>query len=382
MRKNIVIMNIMVACYWMTLYSYVPNLPEYARSLGADAAVLGIIGGAYGIAPVILRLPIGILSDKLGKNKRMLIIGMFILLLSCGILILAQNTGVIIAGRIVAGAAAAWWVVLNATYADYHTNDLQVRAQGILSASSSAGKVAATLMGGMIAQLFGVRSIFVFAFMLAVLCLFLAAGLKEMPKPPQKKTFRELLPLFKNRDLLIISGIMIFAQLLCFSGPILFTVVIAQDIGASSFQLGMLAMLFFAAAGVSSLFVGSGFYKKIGGIHALSAAFLISAFSFVPLFYRDLPSIFFMQALSGLGFGIVSSATAGLVIRSVAPEQRGAAVGIYQSLYAAGVLIGPVVAGSITQAVSLEAAYWFLAGLSVAAALLCYLLIPKKYARM
>lgn len=124
MRKNIVIMNIMVACYWMTLYSYVPNLPEYARSLGADAAVLGIIGGAYGIAPVILRLPIGILSDKLGKNKRMLIIGMFILLLSCGILILAQNTGVIIAGRIVAGAAAAWWVVLNATYADYHTNDL------------------------------------------------------------------------------------------------------------------------------------------------------------------------------------------------------------------------------------------------------------------
>jgi MFS family permease len=114
----------------------------------------------------------------------------------------------------------------------------------------------------------------------------------------------------------------------------------------------------------------------------LSAAFLISAFSFVPLFYRDLPSIFFMQALSGLGFGIVSSATAGLVIRSVVPEQRGAAVGIYQSLYAAGVLIGPVVAGSITQAVSLEAAYWFLAGLSVAAALLCYLLIPKKYARM
>ena len=57
MRKNIILMNILVAFFWMSMYSYVPNLPEYAQTLGADAVVLGVIGGVYGIAQIALRIP-------------------------------------------------------------------------------------------------------------------------------------------------------------------------------------------------------------------------------------------------------------------------------------------------------------------------------------
>jgi len=376
-------MNIIAAFYWMTIYSYVPNLPEYARSMGADAVMLGLIGGAYGIAPIILRMPIGMIADKLGKSKGILLIGMGVLALSCGVLILAQNTGMIFVGRLIAGAAAAWWVVLNTTYADYHSNELQVKAQGVLGATSSVGRLAATAIGGIIAQFLGVHAIFIFAFVIAMLCVILTAQLKEVPKPPQEKFFRELLPLLRNRDMIIIAAVMLLAQFLCFSAPILFTAVIAQDMGASSFELGMLTMAFFAASAVSSLFVGSRFYKKIGGINALVLAFFINAASLVPLFYHlNLAAVFVMQALFGIGYGIVLAATSGLVIRSVMPHQRGGAVGIFQSLYAIGVLVGPVVAGNITKAASFDVTYWFLMGVSVAAALFCYALIPKKYASM
>ena len=91
MRKNIVIMNLLVAFFWMTMYSYVPNLPEYARSLGANAVVLGVIGGVYGIAQIILRIPIGATSDKTGKNKLMLQVGMGVLAVSCVILIFCRQ---------------------------------------------------------------------------------------------------------------------------------------------------------------------------------------------------------------------------------------------------------------------------------------------------
>ena len=39
MRRNIILMNLLVAFFWMSMYIYMPNLPEYAQSLGADAVV-------------------------------------------------------------------------------------------------------------------------------------------------------------------------------------------------------------------------------------------------------------------------------------------------------------------------------------------------------
>lgn len=383
MRKNIVIMNLLVAFFWMTMYSYVPNLPEYARSLGADAVVIGIIGGVYGVAQIILRIPLGATADRTGKNKLMLQIGMVVLAISCVILIFAEDTNLIILGRLIAGAAAAWWVVLSATYADYHHDDLQVKAQGTLSASSSWGKVAATAIGGMIAQMLGMRFIFVFALCLAVVCLILASRLTDLPKEPKRNSLKDLVSLLHNRDLIVLSIIGILLQFLCFAAPTLFTMVAAEDLGASSFELGMLTTIFFLATGATSLFVGSKIYKKIGGINMLVVAFLIGAFSLIPVFYHiNIPFIFLMQILSGVGYGITSSATAGLVIRAVRPEQRGSATGIFQSIFAIGIFAGPVVAGALAGAFSFDVSYWFMAGISALSALLCLLLIPKKYAAM
>ena len=365
------------------MYSYVPNLPEYARSLGADAVVLGIIGGAYGVAQVILRIPIGVISDKTGKNKFLLMIGSCVLAISCGILILANDTNMIILGRLIAGAAAAWWVILSAAYADYHTDEKQVRAQGVLSASASGGKVIAAAVGGILAQYLGVHSIFIFAFIIAVVCIILTTQLKDLPKKVQPKSFRDLLPLLRNRDLIVFSIIGTVSQMLCFAAPTLFTAVAAEDLGASSLQLGMLNLVFFIATGVISLFVGSRLYKKIGGINAMAVAFICIALSLVPAFYHmNIAVIVLMQVVAGFSYGVTGSAVAGLVIRSVATDQRGAATGIFQSMYGFGIFIGPVLVGGITKWVSFDAAYWALAAIAVFTAAFCWLLIPKKYAKM
>lgn len=389
MRKNIIIMNILVAFFWMTMYSYVPNLPVYSQSLGADAVALGVIGGVYGVAQIILRIPIGVISDRTGKNKLMLIVGCSVLALSCVILITAGDTNMIVLGRLVAGAAAAWWVVLSASYADYHSDENQVRAQGILSASSSGGKVVAAIAGGLIAQLFGIHAIFIFAFILAAVCIILSSRLTDLPKKPQAKSFRDLIPLLKNKDLIILSVIGILPQLICFAAPTYFTAIAADNLGSTSFEIGMLNMVFFLATGLISLFVGSAFYRKVGGIHAMAIAFLIGAVSCIPAFYHiNIQMIFLMQIVAGVSYGITSAATAGLVIRCVSPEQRGAATGVYQSVYGIGIFLGPVLVGNITKAVSggaanwSDAAYWVLAAISVATAIGCWLLIPKKYARM
>lgn len=389
MRRNILVLNWLAAFFWMAMYAYMPNLPVYAQSLGADAVTLGVIGGVYGAAQILLRVPLGIRTDRTGRSRRMLIAGSAVLALSCAILIAAWDTRGIIMGRLVAGAAAAWWVVLTTAYADCHTEEGQMRAQGILSASSNAGKVAAAVAGGLIAQYFGVHSVFIFSFFVAVVCVVLSAGLVELPKQPQQKCFRDLVPLLKNRELMIICGIGAVTQMIAFAGPTYFTSIAAYNLQATGFDIGMLLLVFFLSTSAASLFVGSKAYNRIGGVNMLAISFLVSAVSCLPFFYHiSLAFVYGVQVAAGLGYGISSAATAGLLIRSTAPKQRGTANGIFQSVYGIGILFGPVLVGSITKTVSggqanwSDPAYWVLAAVCGAAALLSWLLIPKKYAAM
>ncbi|MEI6101303.1 MAG: MFS transporter, partial [Eubacteriales bacterium] len=373
--------------FWMSVYSYVPNLPKYSESLGADAVVLGIIGGVYGVAQIILRIPIGMISDNTGKNRLIMVIGSVVLVLSCGLLILANDTGMIVLGRLIAGAAAAWWVVQSAVYAEYFNEAQQIKAQGVIGASANWGKLVAALVGGMMAQYFGLHSVFIFAFVVAVACIFLTLQIKDVPKmresKPVIKSLRELIPMLKSRDMIVFSIIGIITNILCFSAPTYFTAIAAENLGANSMDIGLLNVVFYLIGAATSMLVGTRLYKKVGGIHAMAVSFIICGFSCIPFFYHiNVQVIFLMEALAGICFGVTSGAAAGMVLRSVAPDQRGAATGIYQSLYGIGILIGPMLVGGLIKYASFDTSYWALAAIGALSAVFCYAFVPQKYARM
>lgn len=385
MKRNIIVINLVAALLWMSMYSYVPTLPAYAISLGATAAMVGAIGGAYGVMQIILRIPLGITLDKTGKDKLMLIIGFVILALSAVIFIFAPDNLWVMIGRGVAGAAAAWWVIICSSYAKYNDESRQVKAQGILNASSNMGKVVAALAGGLLAQAFGLHAPFYFALVVAVIGIVCILFFKT---PKQTQTIappsgRELIALLKNRHLLIFSILAIFSQLLCFALPSYFTSVAAENLGADSSQLGMLMVVYFLITSVSSLFVGTKLYKKIGGIKCIAISFAIGAFSALPMFYHmDLTTIYIMQGLSGICYGLTCGALAGYVIKAVEPSQRSTATGMLQSIFAIGIFLGPVIVGTVIEAVSFDAAFWVIFALTALAAVLSLVLIPKEYDKM
>jgi predicted MFS family arabinose efflux permease len=389
MRKNVIIMNILVAFFSFSQFCYMPNLPQYAQSLGADALVLGVIGGVFGIAQILLRIPLGLISDNTGKDRQLMVIGAVVLTASCGILLFANNTDFIVLGRLIAGGAAAWWSLQTVIYGNYHRDEIQVKAQGMLSASANWGKVAACVAGGLIAQYLGMHAIFIFAFIVAALCIFLSFGLKnglENPKPAQIKpsiTYRKLLPLLKNRDMIVFSLLTTISVLLFVTGPTYFTLVAAQNLGATSMDFGLLNAVCYLFSGMICLWVGSRVYKKIGNIHAIAFGFIITGAACIPNFYHiSLPVIYLIQAISGVGTGISCTAIAGLVMRVFPQKERGVSNGIFQSIVAIGTLIGPMLVGSVMKAISFDASYWLLVIIAAVAALMSYLLVPKKYAKM
>ena len=52
--------------------SIIPLYPIYARSLGASVALIGAIASSTGLTTVLLSIPLGSLSDRLGRKRVML----------------------------------------------------------------------------------------------------------------------------------------------------------------------------------------------------------------------------------------------------------------------------------------------------------------------
>lgn len=68
-RRSILLFCAATFFYWTALYLYVPVLPVYAQSLGASLSMVGIIIASYALPQFLLRIPIGVWSDALGRRK-------------------------------------------------------------------------------------------------------------------------------------------------------------------------------------------------------------------------------------------------------------------------------------------------------------------------
>lgn len=383
MNRNRIILAFAAALIWFAMYAYVPTLPAYAQRLGADAAAIGIISGAYGFLQIGLRIPLGILSDRAQKDKMLLIIGFAVLSLSGVLFLLLRSVPGVVIARTTAGGAAAWWVIITASFANCYSSDEQIKAQGTLSAFANGGKVIASAACAFAAQWFGYFATFAVSVLGALTGLGLMFSLRRPPdRTAAPAPLRDQFALFANRELLAFSLLSILSQAHCFALPTTFTAVIAENLGASSMELGFLVVVYFIAVSVSSVFVGSKAYVKLGGRLVLALAFVIGAVSCIPVFYRTMTGVWVMQLLAGITYGVTQAQLAGFVIQCVPDNQRGMATGIFQSLFAIGIFLGPILAGTVVEAASIDAAYWAYVGICALAAVLTPVLVPRRYSAM
>jgi|TARA_B110000003_G_scaffold76470_1_gene78110 MFS family permease len=152
------------------LFALLPVLSIFSRELnGATPFLVGISVGAYGLTQALFQVPMGLLSDKIGR-KVVIILGLCIFI--TGSLVAAYSTNIygVIIGRFLQGAGAIS-ATLAALLTDNTREVIRTKSMAILGVGIGTSFLIALIFGPVIASIFGVRSLFFLAAFVALLAM-------------------------------------------------------------------------------------------------------------------------------------------------------------------------------------------------------------------
>ena len=141
------------------LFMVLPLLAVYAADLaGASAALVGLALGVHGLTQGLLQIPLGWLSDRIGRYP---VITGGLLVFIVGSVVAATSTDIqgLIIGRLLQGGGAIS-AALMALAADYTRETQRVKATAIIGASIGASFVLSLIAGPSLALLGGLTTVF------------------------------------------------------------------------------------------------------------------------------------------------------------------------------------------------------------------------------
>ncbi|MDX1656000.1 MAG: MFS transporter [Candidatus Competibacteraceae bacterium] len=334
------------------LFMILPVFALYAEHLaGATPLLIGLAIGIYGLTQACLQIPFGMLSDRWGR-KRVILLGLVLFALGSVVAALSDTIGGVILGRALQGAGAIAAAVM-ALAADLTREEHRIKVMAIIGASIGLSFALAMVLGPLLDSWIGVPGIFWFTAALALGGMALVRFV--IPNPAISRLHRDTSPvpeLFKRvlgDEQLLRLDFGIFALHLLLTATFVVMPVALRDFAGLpaaqhwQFYLPVLVLSFLAMVpfivvaekrrrlkpiflgailllGVTELLL-SGFHDNVWTLALLVFAFF-TAFNFLE---ASLPS---------------------LIAKMSPPDAKGTAMGIYSSSQFLGAFLGGALGGA------------------------------------
>lgn len=313
-------------------------IPLSLQEWGADPVRIGVIYSGIGIAVTLAQIPAGALSDRIGSRHIMWaswLIGM----ISCGVMASAKTLNVFV---------YALWAYYLTAFVMAPMNGYITRARGKLrteraltfvSGMFNLGTIAGPLIGGMIADAYGLRTIYrisVFIFMLSTIVILNIRKQTVEEKPRQQEKFQIL----KNSRFISFLFFSFLSVLVFYLPQSLASNFLQNERGLSFTQIGMLGAVGGIGNAVATLVLGS--YK------ALTAIFIGQAMmvAYALLLWKGNSFPIYMLGYFMLGgYRLIRSMFVGFTGPLVHASEIGLAYGILETVTGLAVIIAPGIAG-------------------------------------
>ncbi|MGC9520376.1 MAG: MFS transporter [Anaerolineae bacterium] len=352
-----------VALYWASLYFYVPTLSVYVESKTTRLGLVGVVLSMYGLWQAVVRLPLGIVADWVGRRKPFIIGGFVLAGLGALTMGLAGDIGGLILGRALTGFAAGSWVLLVVGFSAFFPPEDAVRASGILTAIGGISRMIVTSISGPLNALGGYQLPFFMAVGAAALATVVMFLVEERNGGVNAPTFREIGALITRRDVLIPPILGLVMQYAIWSSTFGFTPNLAKYLGANDTLLGILVSLNVAVVTAGNL-ATTAMVRRIGARWMVVLSFLFVGLGLGALsLARGIPVVITGQVFMGLASGVGYPLLMGLTIRYVDSGQRATAMGLYQSVYAIGMFSGPWLSGVVADSIGIQPMFALVGGI-------------------
>jgi len=352
------------------MFLILPIFAIYAMQYhGGDNSILvGAALGAYGLTQALFQLPFGMASDKFGR-KKMIYIGLVMLIIGSIIAALATDITMVIVGRAVQGAGAVSAAV-TALLADLTREENRTKAMAMIGATIGVTFAISLVLGPAIAHLAGIAGIFWLTAILASLAILV---IKFVVPNPIISSFHsdasaapaKLKDVLKNTQLLRLNyGIFALhaAQMAMFIVvPIAIQKTSNLDVN-HHWQVYLPILLGSFMLMIPAIIVGEkrNLLKPvfIGAV----ALMLIAQLCFASLIGSFWGIVFSLFAYF-VAFNILEASLPSLISKLAPAAAKGTAMGVYNTSQSLGVAVGGLVGGYLAHHYSYSVVFMFCAAL-------------------
>lgn len=330
-------------------------LPSIMSELSLSYTRAGLLASAFFYAYVIMQIPSGLLGDRYGR-RRILLLGLLGGALSAGLTGLAGSFAALFTARALTGAfQGSLFSNDRAIIATVTPPDRIGLGQGVSFAGPGLGLTAGLVIGGLLVEVLPWRTVMMLFGLGPIAAALLIARFvpSPAPSPAQEPLGRRLGGLFANGPLwlLALASLCAIANqfILATWAPLFFQEAGVTDVG----RAGIYAALQGIAASIGMIVGGfthdrlarRGFQSKtviVAGLAALALSMLAMA---AVIAQRSVPALAMLVFLAAFFCWSIWGAVYTLLGRMVRAEDLGAAFGWSNSISFLGAIVGPIATG-------------------------------------
>ena len=325
----------------------VATLPVYVISLGGTQAEAGMVSGALTFTALFFRPYVGWLTDA-WRRRPLVLIGTSCYGLASAVYLVAGSIPLLLFGRLVHGLGLSCYNTAAYAYvADIAPSERRAEAMGFFSAAYAFALVIGPVIGFLLVGWTGFHNLFYFTGGLSCIAFVISLFARERRQLSEIKTQ----PWTLRTGVVAVDALPIAWTALCmgmgFGTISAFISIFAQSRGVQNpgfyFMVQAIALL------VARSFTGR-LADKYGRTVVIIPAviFMAAALALLPMAH-SFPSFVISASLFGMGFGAGQPATMALLIDRVQPEKRGLAVSTFFTGFDAGISIGAILLGVVSQ---------------------------------
>ncbi|MEX2125560.1 MAG: MFS transporter [Woeseia sp.] len=343
-RRATAIVTTIAMMRLFALFALLPVMALFAGSLpGATPTLIGVAVGGYGLTQALLQIPLGALSDRVGRVP-VVLLGLAIF--ASGSILAASSETIygVIAGRLLQGAGAVS-ATLTALLADATRTEIRTRTMALLGIGIGSTFLLALVAGPAIAAASGVRSLFwlgaCLAFVAAFMLRFLPEGIGpkgNVPVAPLRAALK--LPLMRLDLCIFVLHALLSASFVALP----FLLRGAADVPVADHWKIYAAALIVSLAGTLPLILAD---ERRGKAHTVTIAVLLLLLGQLLLAFGGVAALPVIAGLA-LFFAGFNFLEAGLPARlSILADDhvRGASLGVFSSAQFLGIFAGGLTGG-------------------------------------